>query len=207
MKPSTRAALRLAPGATDADAATALDAPGHGLALRELEKSDPAFVLYLKKQAPDVYGRLFAAQYGGQKPGAAAPAPAANPAKGQPAKQALAALGPDVTLRQLERKDAALLETLRLHAPDEYSRLYRAQYGKPCPYALAAPAVAPAPLRLAAPVAPVAPVAPLEGAAPVAYRLKAGNAVALNGLLNPAELAHLPTLAVPLAQDPRFERV
>ncbi|MEJ7658458.1 MAG: hypothetical protein WKG07_01945 [Hymenobacter sp.] len=103
---------------------------GGQLSLRELEKSDSAFVLYLKTKQFEVYSRLFEAQYGKKPKAPAKPtAPAANPASGQQAKVKLAALGPDVTLRQLEKSDPALVLALRQHAPDDYQRLFASQYG------------------------------------------------------------------------------
>ena len=66
MLSSTRTALKLAPGATDADAAAAIDKGGHSLTFRDLDKSDSAFLLYLKKQQPDTYARLYKAQFGNE---------------------------------------------------------------------------------------------------------------------------------------------
>lgn len=64
MQSSTRTALKLAPGATDADGATALAKGGHKLTMRDLEKSDPGFLLYLKKEQPATYAQLYKDAYG-----------------------------------------------------------------------------------------------------------------------------------------------
>ncbi len=166
MKPATRAALKLLDSATDADGAAALAKDGHGLTLRGLEKSDAPFVEYLRTEKPATYARLFKAEYG--KEPATAPArttaPAAKPtpetakhAKVKLLRLELASSAP-VTLRQLEREHSALVLELRHHAPEEYSRLYLAAYGKP-------PAELPAPAEQTPAPGEQTPPAPKESAA------------------------------------------
>lgn len=194
MQSSTRSALKLALGATDADGAAALDNGGHRVTLRDLEKSDAGFVLYLKKQQPDTYARLFEAEYG-KKPGAGAikaATPMAKAQASQPAKLKLAALGPDVTMRELERNNPALLLELKHHAPDEYSRLFAAAYGK-------AP--------IGGPINPAAPATEQAPAVGDTYRSKKPVMLTMMGEPDADQLAQLPPVGVSMADDPRFERI
>ncbi len=210
MNQSTRTALKLGAGATDANAADALDKDGHKLTLRELEKSDSAFVLYLKKDQPDTYARLYKAQYG-KEPQAPNGSPAAKPVSAATAQQAkikLAALGPDVTMRQLEKENPKLLLELKHSAPEEYSRLFTEAYGK-APSGTAPNGPAPkgpatgAPLNLAA-------LATDETPSTGQWRYKAGvepPVINMAGEMSEEQLAAFPAKGHDFASDPRFERV
>jgi hypothetical protein len=130
MHSTTRAALNLAFGATDYDGALSLAAAlvsgACQFTLRDLEKSDSAFVLFLRQQHPATYDLLHERQYGVKPKGAVA---STNSAAAQQAKVKLAALGADVTLRDLEKSDPALVLALKHHAPEDYQRLFAATYG------------------------------------------------------------------------------
>lgn len=194
MKQSTRSALKLADNATNADAAAVLGSNGHTVSLRALERSDKDLVDYLSKEKPAIYALLYEEQYG--KAPVTKAAPVANPAAGQQAKVKLAALGADVTMRQLEKENPALLLQLKHSAPDEYSRLFAATYG-PAPGSVATGAA----IDLAAPT----------GEAPAAgqWRLKKGTALVMNmaGEMTPEQLAEWPKIGHDFANDDRFERV
>lgn len=131
----TRKALGLGPDADNAAAAAALDKGGHSVTMRVLEQKDPGFLMALRTSFFPTYNRLYKAQYGvdakpsmGEGAGPKGPSVVPDAKAGQQAKIKLAAFGPTVTLKQLQREAPNLVLQLRHHAPDDYQRLYRAQY-------------------------------------------------------------------------------
>lgn len=170
MQSSTRAALKLAPGATDADGAAALAHGGHKLGMRDLEKSDPAFLLYLKKERPATFAALYKDAYGKapSAPKQGTPPPpqkaATTAAPRQPAAKPGAAR---LTMRELEMENPQELLRLKREEPAEYARLYAEQYGTRLASSQPAAPAAPAPSapRLAGsrPAAPAAaPIRPIS---------------------------------------------